>query len=443
MKNLLKIFTILILLLAFQPLNFSQAPLYGPDKVKLFTPEGTDYFGHSWPANLFWSIEIDNNGVVWAGSMAQGLFKYENSIWTNFSALKVQDGDILGLEVDDNNNVWKASNSNKEAIELKDTTVSRYPVPDSISPGSGFACVISSGTNIYYAGYDSGLFKFDGSTWTRYSKINDTTYLKGVRSFVKDSKGNIWFANIGNNGYQLVEFDGSNFSIISNGKAEEPKGFLYGLAVDKNDHIWYGTSSNLVMEFDGQNFIPYPPPAGISLTYISAIAVDNYGNKWICTDNRAIYKLKGNAYTEFKFSDMGLSFGQPGSWATDIAVDSRNNLWMATDWGILEFNEYGLNSGTTGIENTKEIPVSFALSQNYPNPFNPTTVIKYQIPKESFVTIKVYDILGRELNTLVNEQKSTGSYEVSFNASSLTSGVYFYKITAGSYTSIKKMVLLK
>jgi hypothetical protein len=70
-------------------------------------------------------------------------------------------------------------------------------------------------------------------------------------------------------------------------------------------------------------------------------------------------------------------------------------------------------------------------------------VIKYQIPKESFVTIKVYDILGRELNTLVNEQKSTGSYEVSFNASSLTSGVYFYKITAGSYTSIKKMVLLK
>ena len=83
------------------------------------------------------------------------------------------------------------------------------------------------------------------------------------------------------------------------------------------------------------------------------------------------------------------------------------------------------------------------LYQNYPNPFNPTTKIEYSIPKTSFVTLKVYDILGREVVMLVNEEKSVGNYKAEFNGSNLSSGIYFYKLQAGDYTSVKKMVLLK
>jgi hypothetical protein len=86
---------------------------------------------------------------------------------------------------------------------------------------------------------------------------------------------------------------------------------------------------------------------------------------------------------------------------------------------------------------------TYDLSQNYPNPFNPSTTIKYQIPNDGNVTLKVYDILGREVTTLVDEFKNEGRYEVNFNASKLASGVYIYKIQSGDFISSKKMLLIK
>lgn len=92
---------------------------------------------------------------------------------------------------------------------------------------------------------------------------------------------------------------------------------------------------------------------------------------------------------------------------------------------------------------TVEVPNHYSLSQNYPNPFNPSTKIKYGIPKAGNITLKVYDLLGKEVATLVNETKQQGYYTVEFDAIDLSSGVYFYKITAGNFTAIKKMLLVK
>ena len=94
-----------------------------------------------------------------------------------------------------------------------------------------------------------------------------------------------------------------------------------------------------------------------------------------------------------------------------------------------------------GAENNT--PYSYSLSQNFPNPFNPSTMIQYSIPDAQRVELKVYDLLGREVQTLVNTVQNPGSYNVMFNAQNLSSGVYFYKLTAGSYTEIKKMTLVK
>ena len=88
-------------------------------------------------------------------------------------------------------------------------------------------------------------------------------------------------------------------------------------------------------------------------------------------------------------------------------------------------------------------PSVFSLSQNYPNPFNPSTTINYQLPVNSFVTLKVYDVLGNEVATLVNEEKLAGEYEIEFDASEIGSGVYFYKLQAGSFIEMKKMIFLK
>jgi hypothetical protein len=98
----------------------------------------------------------------------------------------------------------------------------------------------------------------------------------------------------------------------------------------------------------------------------------------------------------------------------------------------------------TGVDNEEQgIPSEFSLSQNYPNPFNPVTLIKYQVPEASMVSIKVYDVIGREIAVLVNEVKNPGNYQVSFDSKNLASGIYFYKMVAGDFSSVRKMNLLK
>ena len=89
------------------------------------------------------------------------------------------------------------------------------------------------------------------------------------------------------------------------------------------------------------------------------------------------------------------------------------------------------------------IPNEYLLSQNYPNPFNPCTKIKYSVPELSFVTIKIYDVLGSEVATLVNEEKPVGTYELNWNAANLPSGVYFYRLQAGDFVQTRKMIFLK
>jgi hypothetical protein len=97
----------------------------------------------------------------------------------------------------------------------------------------------------------------------------------------------------------------------------------------------------------------------------------------------------------------------------------------------------------TSVDDGQNEMRDYYLSQNYPNPFNPSTIIGYQLPISSNVTLKVYDLLGREVATLVDEYRPAGSYEVEFNASDLTSGIYFYKLQTDNYIETKKMILLK
>ena len=97
----------------------------------------------------------------------------------------------------------------------------------------------------------------------------------------------------------------------------------------------------------------------------------------------------------------------------------------------------------SGVGNHYTKPGFFILCQNFPNPFNPVTTIKYSIPHTSFIKLKIYDILGKEISTLVNEEKMAGTYEINWNASNLPSGVYFYQLEAGGFFQIKKMILLR
>ena len=105
---------------------------------------------------------------------------------------------------------------------------------------------------------------------------------------------------------------------------------------------------------------------------------------------------------------------------------------------------YLVINALVGVQNYgNTVPNNYSLSQNYPNPFNPVTQIKFDIAKQGFVTLKIYDVLGREMSKLVSEVKSPGSYIVDFDGTKLSSGVYFYKLESGTFNDVKRMVLIK
>jgi hypothetical protein len=153
-------------------------------------------------------------------------------------------------------------------------------------------------------------------------------------------------------------------------------------------------------------------------------------------------------------------------WRKTYAYDDNNNLEHflfelldSSIWTPEPYTLYFSNNGysytyycdelyayydqITSIEKTANLPLQFSLSQNYPNPFNPRTTIKYSIPRQDFVTLKIYNTLGQEVAALVNEEKQPGSYHIVFDASALSSGVYFYRLKSGSFSKIRKLVLLK
>jgi hypothetical protein len=133
---------------------------------------------------------------------------------------------------------------------------------------------------------------------------------------------------------------------------------------------------------------------------------------------------------------------------TDMLRDTTAEVTDAGDPATMSILSGGL---VTSVDQTSShIPARFALNQNYPNPFNPSTSISFSIPASSAggphsssVTLKVYDLLGREVATLVNEQLVPGDYERTFNAEGLTSGVYFYRLHAGGFVQTKKLLLLR
>jgi hypothetical protein len=128
-----------------------------------------------------------------------------------------------------------------------------------------------------------------------------------------------------------------------------------------------------------------------------------------------------------------------------VALAAGNNtIQIQPSWGYMYFDYLSVPAANiTSVENTNQLPTNYSLSQNYPNPFNPTTNIKYSIMKESQVSLKVFDVLGREVENLVNTKQVAGSYQVNFNASKLASGVYIYRIIAGDFVQSMKMMLIK
>lgn len=284
--------------------------------------------------------------------------------------------------------------------------------------------------------------------------------------------GNIYRTTNGGGDWSPCSIDSSAFSHYAIREIEfynQLTGFCIGGYIDIAGVIWRTTNAGISwtpqavgaepindIEFlDSMNFIAvggdyeYGPSivkttdAGVSWNYQT---LNEFGIAYALS-----FRTDLEAWIPLGFSqNLLLTTDRGSTWSLKQAPDSsalyyttftdNRNGWMIGEEGkIYKFNPNSSNI----ISNQTLIPKSIYLYQNYPNPFNPTTTIKYGIPQNGLVKLVVYDLLGKEVATLVNDEQSAGYYEVTFDASKLTSGVYFYKITSGDFSDVKKMLLVK
>ena len=235
----------------------------------------------------------------------------------------------------------------------------------------------------------------------------------------------VWFDS---GGVARTVDNGDTWGFVNNGLGSLPRSIL-SLAYN-HKYLFCSPSGGVYRsQEDTVNWVP----SGLQSEDVEKLAVDPQGGVYASTDQDLYYS-----------SDNGdtwhlIDTTTPGALAT-LAVTSDKYAFALMQTGAIMRSTKTI----TGVEDAgSELPTRFALYQNYPNPFNPTTTINYQLPTNSFVMLRIYDVLGREVKTLVNERQTAGSHSVKFGATNLPSGVYFYRLSAGSYTSTKKALLLK
>jgi hypothetical protein len=287
-----------------------------------------------------------------------------------------------------------------------------------------------------------------------------------------DTSGNVYVtgysgAGASNADYATIKYNSAGvqqWAARYNGTGNGDDGG-YSIALDGSGNVYVtgfslgsGSGYDLVtLKYNSagvQDWIKRYNGTGNGNDYGFSVAVDGSGNVYAAGTRRGIGTF--DDFVTVKYNTSGAqqwvqTYNGPGNSADDatsIKVDMQGFVYVTGhSTGISgHFDDYTTikYSQSIGIKIiSSEIPKEFSLSQNYPNPFNPATNIKFQIPKSEFVNMVEYDILGRELATLVNEELKPGTYEASWDASNYPSGAYFYKLTTADYTETKKMMLIK
>ncbi|MGE5401838.1 MAG: two-component regulator propeller domain-containing protein, partial [Ignavibacteriales bacterium] len=389
------------------------------------------------PTHFAWPIATDKNNNTWveAGS---NLVKFDGLNFSIISeeSLGLKDYGIYEINFDSHNNMWLTLYaSKKSALGRYDGNSLQIFIKDSSASNPSFHKVVIDKNDEIWASSVSGLVKFNGN-WITFNKSNSGLPADDIWGIAVDSKNNKWIAT-GSGG--LAKYDGSNWTVFNTSNSQIGSNELYNVAVDNNDDIWVGSSKGLIQLHNPEGSPEWKLMKPYQKDLFNYFRNMRFGiNNELYIADYGITKLSGNTYTRYDIFNSGI----PNNNIQAFTIDRNNNKWIGTEGGITIFNENGITTDVNDLAR-KTGPDNYILAQNYPNPFNPSTTINYSIPKVSFVNLKVFDILGREVSTLVSKEQNAGEYKVQFDASSLPSGIYIYSIQAGEFRNSKKLLLIK
>ncbi len=218
------------------------------------------------------------------------------------------------------------------------------------------------------------------------------------------------------------------------------EGYVNGVKVISKSYSPDSSQDQLYFAADDDELIG----DGADATRLVVRVTDKYGNQRLFGSGDTTFGVSGAGTligdNPFPLGDSG---GAGAVWVKSSA-DNYGNIIVSATHPVLGTKTVDIKVSVTSIEKTSgTLPVKYELSQNYPNPFNSTTVIKYSVSKSSYLTLKVYNVLGQEVTTLFSGMQQAGNHEIEFNADQYSSGIYLLRLQAGGFTAVKKMVLLK
>ncbi len=421
----------------------------------------------------------------------QKTFGYRNSIGTISTVFPIQDGSVLD-SANSNNKIFRFEYNHVGKLS-RDINIIELPALVTVD-GHQRVIDIPGCRDYYYnnkgnidsmvvAGWDDSLsmridnpsgytihYSYDNNRMLLSKTTSNAGVVSSIDKYSYDSAGNLTSIQTTFNGpdtaYEIREYDSlSRLTIIKN--------IINGIPLGDQFTYHYDSSANV------NCLIQTSYTGEIKNKYNYFLKFDESGK---VADEIALYTFLSDStwsdtleinfnYDEYgRIIQMGqftwFHYNQGGNLDSMVITHTVFSGYLANKGTFIDsygnsitlpsysgINHFYYSKFITGIEEDKLNNKTFTLSQNYPNPFNPTTIIKYSIPSElsplpggvrgGLVTLKVYDILGREISTLVNKNQKPGNYEVEFNGSKLASGIYFYRLKAGNYIATKKFVLLK
>jgi len=410
------------------------------------------------PSNTIQAIVVDSNDVKWIGTN-NGLSRFDGINWHTFDTSNgLVNNNITALAVDNLNILWVIDSV---LSSFDGTNWKHYQFPtQNGSPMYSRVLSVDSDNILWMLytlqsssdGYSNSIISFKDSVFTIYDYL--TTGINFPRLNCLVTKGDeIWIG-----GYHKLFLYSSNtwkdctFDSLSQSHVTP---IISGIDIDEFGNKWIashyekGTIDQSWSEFhlykleNTNKYYDINLPLNISDGEASSLMIDDKNNIWLGVHYLGLLKLTQDSIRVYNVDNSGILSHHIGN----ISVDKNDNKWLATayDWysqGVSVYREEGVIL-TSLKEFNNNITTQYSLSQNYPNPFNPSTTISYSLPQSGWVQLKVYDLLGREVSSLVNEEQSLGNYKVEFNANNFTSGIYFYKLQSGSFTETKKLILLR